>query len=234
MLQPTNRSVRSLVFAACVGSSLMGCGGDEVKYNPRPAPSAKASLPPVPNVPKTPVKDGENYTIWGASYYFRSAVHRKEVLGQRLSLKGFISHTNLLDAPECAVHEPGKADPADCKTVPPMFWICDSKDAKDEDCIQVMGWASNYAQLYGAIEEAKKAKEGDKVEYMDTFLAKPIPYPIPAAGAEVVATGQYAGTYSTSLGTEANPIMGILTLEKLEYVTPAPEPATLPGMEKKK
>ena len=108
------RSARILALLAAfpVSLSLWGCGGEEVKYEARPAVAgAKAQLPPVPNVAKKPIKAGDAYTVYGASYYLRSRVHRKEVAGKKINLTGYITKTNLAEAPECAVHKGGKADP---------------------------------------------------------------------------------------------------------------------------
>src|SRR5690606_4996369 len=128
---PQHRNRRyacSVALTAIV--ALTGCGQEEVKYEPKPAPSgAKADLPPVPNVPQKPIKSGDAYTVWGASYYLRNRVHRKEVADQKISITGHIIKTNLLDAPECAVHRGGKADPEGCVAPVPTFWIADSADA---------------------------------------------------------------------------------------------------------
>src|SRR6185503_18834924 len=133
-------AISTLISALCLGA--IGCGQEEVKYVPRGAASgAKASLPPAANLPKPPIKNGDTWTVWGASYSLRSRVHRKEVAGKRLSIQGYITKNNMTDAPECAVHKGGKADPADCKAPVPTFWLCDSKEAKEADCISVMGWA---------------------------------------------------------------------------------------------
>jgi hypothetical protein len=231
------RLVKSHALALlCVTS--VGCGGEEVKYEPRPAPSGvKATLPPVPNVAQKPIKSGDAYTIWGASYYLRSRVHRKEVNGKKLSIGGYISKTNLPDAPECAVHKAGKADPENCKPPIPAFWLCETKEAPESECIKVMGWASNFAQLYDAIEKYDKVKDGEQPKelHLDTFWGLNIPYPIPSKGAKVTVNGDYSTTFTkSSTGAEADPIMGILTLDKITYHEPAPEKATLPGMDDKK
>ena len=61
---------------------------------------------------------------------------------------------------------------------------------------------------------------------------KPIPNPIPNTGAKVTVTGRYTTTFTgSSTGTEADPIMGILSFQKIEYHEPPPQPATLPGMD---
>ncbi len=226
------RSVIGSLMTATLTLALTGCGKEEVPYSPRPAPTVKTDMPPVPNIPQRPVKVGDAYTVWGASYYLRSRVHQKKVAGEQITIEGYIVKTNLPDAPECAVHKGGKADPEDCKPPIPAFWIGDSKDAPIKDCIEVLGWASNYAQLYDAIEEIEKKKED--AEPMDTFWGKPIPVPIPSPGAKVRVTGRYGTTFTgSSTGTEADPIMGIMTFQKLDYIEQAPEVATLPGMKKK-
>ena len=49
-----------------VSCAAFGCGGDDVKYVPKPAHSGtKANLPSVPSLAKKPIKQGEDYTIWG-------------------------------------------------------------------------------------------------------------------------------------------------------------------------
>jgi hypothetical protein len=204
-----------------------------VKYEPRPAYSGqKASLPPVPNVPKKPIKNGDAYTIWGASYSLRSRVHRKEVAGKKLNFVGYITKTNLGDAPACAVHKGGKADPENCKPPIPAFWIADTKDAPPQESIKVMGFASNFAQIWEAINEFDKGK--DDAEYNDTFWGVKVPNPLPAVGAKVNVTGQYGTTFTkSSTGAEADPIMGLITLEEMKELEAAPELATLPTVKRK-
>jgi hypothetical protein len=229
------RSARilSLLAAFPVSFSLCGCGGEEVKYEPKPAVSgAKAQLPPVPNVAKKPLKAGDAYTIFGASYSLRSRVHRKEVVGKKISLTGYITKTNLADAPECAVHKGGKADPEDCKPPVPTFWLGDTKDAPEGDTIKVLGWASNFAQIFDAIEEFDKGKED--AEHLDTFWGINTPKPLPAQGAKVTVTGTYSTTFmQASAGAEADPYQGILSYQEMTVIEEAPELATLPGVKRK-
>lgn len=228
---------RSVFTVLALGSLIVACEAEEGVYVPKPAPSVKASLPPVPALPQKPIKEGDAYTVWGASYHLRSRVHTASIAGKDISIVGYIVKTNLPDAPECAVHETGKADPPDCAAPIPTFWLGESKDAPLNDCIMVKGWASNFAQLYDAIKEYKKREkqrlpEGEKPEpLMDTFYGVAIPDPLPVAGAKVIVKGNYSTTYTKATsGTEADPIMGILTLEEIKYLEPAPEVATLPGM----
>lgn len=230
-------SARSALAALAVVSCL-GCNQQEFKYEPKQAPSGvQANLPPMPNVPQKPVKAGDAYTVWGASYYLRSRVHHDEVAGKTIKITGYITKTNLADAPECAVHETGKEDPEDCHPPVPAFWIADTKDADEKDSIKVLGWASNFAQLYDAVKEyekydkAKKTGE-DREPLTDGFWGVPIPDPLPAKGAKVTVEGNYSTTFTRATsGAEADPIMGVLTYEKMEVQEKAPETATLPGMD---
>ena len=162
----------------------------------------------------------------------RSRVLHKEVADKRLTIEGYIVDTNLPQAPECAVHKGGQADPEDCKPPIPTFWLGDTKDAPRKEAIPVMGWASNYAQIFDAIKEIDE--KGDKAELTDTFWGKPIPNPIPSKGAKVRITGSFSTTFTgASTGAEANPIMGILTFDKMDVLEEAPELATLPGVKRK-
>lgn len=235
LMSPRSTCGMAVLLAGCV--ALGACGPDEVKYEPKPAYSgAKANLPPVPNVPKKPIKNGESYTVWGASYYLRSAVHRKEVAGKKLSLTGYITKTNLGDAPACAVHKGGKADPENCKPPIPAFWIGDTKDAPESETIKVMGWASNFAQIFDAIAEFDKGTttDKDKGEHVDTFWQVKIPNPLPSVGAKITVKGDYGTTFSkSSTGAEADPFMGMMTFEEMTVAEPGSELATLPGVKRK-
>jgi hypothetical protein len=224
-------AISTLISALCLGA--FGCGQEEVKYEPRPASSgAKASLPPAANLPKRPLKNGDAWTVWGASYSLRSRVHRKDVAGKRLSIQGYIVKSNMTDAPECAVHKAGKADPENCKAPVPAFWIGDTKDAAEADSIKVMGWASNFAQIFDAIDEFDKGKEN--TEYNDSNWGVKVPNPLPAVGAKVTVTGQYGVSFSkASSGAEADPFMGVLDFQEMTVQEPAPALATLPGKKRK-
>jgi hypothetical protein len=222
-----------------LGSAVVACGDDEGAYVPKPAPSIKASLPPVPAIPQRPIKEGDAYTVWGASYHLRSRVYNPSIAGKDITLTGYITKTNIPEAPECAVHETGKADPPDCNAPIPSFWLGDSKDAPIEDCIKVMGWASNFAQLYDAVKEYEKRekhppRDGEEVEpIMDEFWGVKIPDPLPGQGAKVSIKGNYSTTFTKATsGTEADPIMGIMTSDEITYVEKPPEPVVLPGMKK--
>lgn len=231
MLLSTRTVSRLLAITTALG--FLGCGKEDEKYQPRPAPKVQASLPAVPNVPQTPIKRGDVYTVWGAGYSLRSRVLHKTLGDKPITVEGYIVDTNLMQAPACAVHKGGKADPEDCKAPVPTFWIADTKEAPRTDAIPVMGFASNYAQLFDAIKEYDE--KGDKAEEVsDTFWGKPIPNPLPAKGAKVRVNGSYSTTFTgASTGAQADPIMGILTYQKMEVLEQAPELATLPGVKRK-
>jgi hypothetical protein len=216
---------------------LLGCGGDEQPYVPKPVVSgSKPSLPAVPTLPTKAKKQGDAYTIWGVTHDLRSRVHVDDVLNKKISIVGYVVKTNYADVPKCAVHKTGKGDPADCKSPIPTFSIADDK-AETKDMIDVMGWASNFAQLFTLIEaldKAAKGKEAD-VKLKDEFWANDIPNPIPNIGAKVKVTGTYGITFTKATGGAAsNPKYGIMTVEKIEYLEPSTAPKVyLPGMKKK-
>jgi hypothetical protein len=204
-----------------------------VPYKPHGANSgARAALPPAANLPKRPIKNGDTWTVWGASYSLRSRVHRKEVASKRLAIQGYIIKSNMTDAPECAVHKAGKADPESCVAPVPAFWIGDTKDATEADSIKVMGWASNFAQIFDAIDEFDKGK--DNAEYNDANWGVKVPNPLPAMGSKVTVTGMYGVSFSkASSGAEADPFMGVMDFQEMTVQEPAAELATLPGKKRK-
>jgi hypothetical protein len=224
-------------FSLLMGAVLvpLACGKEEAKYEPKPAyTGTKASMPSVPTLQKKPIKQGDAYTVWGAAYYLRSMVHRKDIAGKDITITGYITKTNLGDAPECAVHKTGKADPEDCKAPVPTFWIGDSKDAPENESIKVMGWASNFANLHDAIEEYDKPKQEDG-GYDDQLWGVKVPNPLPAKGAKVTVKGKYSTTFmKASSGAEADPYQGIIDFQDVTVHEPAPELATLPGMKPRK
>jgi len=222
--------------AAMLALGTVGCP-EKFEYKPRPAYSGPApSLPDAPNLPQPQIHTkGDTYSVWGASFMLRSAVHNKDINNQKVTIEGYVVKTNLDDAPECAVHESGKADPEGCNAPVPTFWLCDKPGDKLDDCIQVMGWVSNFAQVWKAIEHFDKTKDDEEPEpVMDDYWGKEIPRPLPAKGGQARVTGTYTTTFTgASKGTAADPIMGILTFHEIEWIKEPPEPATLPGMDKK-
>ena len=221
--------IAAVVPVACL-AALPGCGGKAKPYQPKPAWSGNAvSIPDVPTLPAKPIKIGDAYTVNGAAHHLRSVVHIGEVKGKDLTIIGWVVKTNFADAPECAVHPTGKADSEDCKPPIPAFWIADEK-GDTKNAMKVLGFASNFAQIYDQLKKDDKAKEGDE-PVTDEFLGTLLPAPIPNVGAKVKITGTYGFAYTKATsGIETDPRMGVLTFGKLEYVEKPPEAATLPGM----
>jgi hypothetical protein len=208
-----------------------GCGQTDEPYKPVPAFSGRAaSLPAVPTLPTKAVKVGDGYTVYGATHHLRSRVHNADVANKDITITGYIVKTNLLDAPECAVHKTGKGDKDDCKAPVPAFWIADEK-GDDKNAIKVMGWASNFAQIYDAVQKYSGPKGTSAEAVKDEFWAVDIPNPIPNVGAKVSVTGNFAVSFTKATSSvETDPSHGILTYAKLTYVEPPAEPGTLPGM----
>lgn len=230
----TKRGWGRILAGATLLVAAFGCGGEEVKYEAKPAYSGeKASLPAVGQVPQKPIKSGESYTVWGASYQLRSRVYHSDINDKDVKIAGYIVKTNLPDAPTCAVHETGKADADNCSAPIPTIWLGDTKDAPLEECIRVMGWASNFAQIYDAIKEFKKRERSKKDEepVQDAMWGVNIPNPLPVKGAKVVVKGNYSTTFTkATTGLVSDPLMGVLTYDSIEYVEKPEELASLPGM----
>jgi hypothetical protein len=229
-----SRTLALAASAAMVAAGMLlampGCGPKDDPYQPQPAYSGKpVKMPDVPTLPARPVKVGDSYTVWGAIHQLRSRVHDVDVKGKDITITGYIVKTNFPDAPLCAVHKTGKGDPDGCKAPVPTFWIADEK-GDTKRAISVMGFASNYAQLYDAITKYKDAKDTDPL-VQDEFKAQPIPRPVPNVGAKVKVTGQYGFSYTgATSGIQTDPKMGILSYQKMEYIEKPTEPAILPGM----
>lgn len=229
-------AVAATVALASMSFGTLGCGPEEQPYQPRPAVSGKKpTLPAVPTLPQKLKKQGDAYTIWGVTHDLRSRVHYDDVNGKKITLVGYVVKTNYAEAPKCAIHKTGKADAADCKAPIPTFSIADEK-GETKDIIDVMGWASNFAQIFTlieAIDRAAKGKEGE-VKLNDEFWGAELPNPVPNIGAKVKVTGQYGVTFTKATsGAAANPKYGIMTAEKIEFLEPPPEKAYLPGMKPK-
>lgn len=203
---------------------------------PPGAPAAVVPLPagmPVPKLEMRALRVGDAYTVWGAGYSFRSRKHVGEVTTKPIAITGFVVKTNLGEAPRCAVHRGGVADPENCRAPVPAFWLGDRLDAAEPDCIKVMGFASNYAQLFDAIRQADSDKPDEP--YSDSFWGQIIPNPLPAAGAKLTVRGRYGPVFANaSSGGEMNSTMGILSYAERDELEPAPELATLPGVKRRK
>jgi hypothetical protein len=218
---------------------VVGCSsGAEEPYKPAPEWSGrKPNLPPPPTLTSAPIKAGEAYTIYGASHHLRSRIHEKDVTKASITIQGYIVEENISDAPKCAVHKVGKKDPDDCPPAgaPPIeipsFWIADEKGAgPDKPRVRVLGWAKNYATVFEAMTKYKTMKvikDPAKDYYKDELWSVDVPFPLPAVGAKVKVTGKYGFVFSkASTGLVSDPINGVMTYEKVEYVEPAPDPVS--------
>lgn len=224
------RTTLGLGLMALVTSlSTLSCssGADE-PYKPAPAWSGrKPNMPSPPTLNAAPIKVGDAYTIQGASHHLRSRMHDKEVTKSPIAITGYIVEENISTAPACAVHKSGKADPEDCKSEIPSFWIADEKGAgPDKPRIRVLGWAKNFATVYDAMEKYKNLKDPptEKQVVKDEVWQVDVPFPLPAKGAKVKVTGQYGFTFTkASGGLVSDPVNGVLTFQKYEVLEPAPE-----------
>jgi hypothetical protein len=226
--------MRSLVRLGLAAFALtvlsVGCGNNEEPYKPAPAWSGrKPNLPAPPTLSSAPIKVGDAYTIHGASHHLRSRMHDTEVTKAPISITGYIVEENVATAPSCAIHKVGKADPDDCQSEIPSFWIADEKDAgKDKPRIRVLGWAKNFASVFEAMTKYKNLKEiknPEKDLYKDEIWNVDVPFPLPAKGAKVKVTGKYGFTFTkSSTGIVSDPVNGVMTYEKIEVLEPAPEP----------
>ncbi len=221
-----------------------GCGSTEEPYKPAPAWSGRApSLPTPPTITQATIKAGDAYTVAGAAHQLRSRIHSAEMTKAPVIIAGYIVEESFTAAPSCAIHKVGKKDPDDCPAVgaPPIeipsFYIADTKDAgKGAPRIRVLGFAKNIATVYEAMEKyrnLKEIKDPTKDFYKDDLWSVDVPFPLPAVGAKVKVTGKYGFTFAkASTGLVSDPINGVMTYEKLEYVEPAPAKSTfknLPG-----
>ncbi len=215
-----------LLFASLSAGALsIGCGNADEPYKAAPAWSGKkASIPAVPQLPTNPIKSGDAYTIYGARHHLQSRIHDKEVTAKEITLVGYIVEENVSDAPVCAIHKTGKADPEGCVAEIPSFWIADAK-GETKVKVRVLGWAKNYASVYEAMEKYKNLKEPPKELFKDEVWSVDVPYPLPAVGAKVKVTGKYGYTFSkASTGIVSDPANGVLTYGKIEVLEPAAEP----------
>jgi hypothetical protein len=230
------RVLCTVIFAGA--AMVSGCGGEENPYKPQPAWSGKAAnLPTPPPMPNTPIKQGDAYTIYGAVHQLRSLMHSKDVTAQPISIVGYVVDSNIPRAPDCAVHKTGKKDPDNCpppgpggevKPIEvPSFWIADEKGNATGLKVRVVGWARNFAVVYDAMKAYKDVKPGEepKKPVTDDMLNVDVPCPLPAVGAKVKVTGAYNVSKVVVSDMVSEPVGGVLALQKLETVEPAPEPA---------
>jgi hypothetical protein len=217
-LAPSTTASASAFPAAVAGGSASqdaGCGVEA--YQPAPAWSGRPSaLAPPPTLPDSPQRVGDAYTVAGALHALSSRFGGA-ALAKDITIVGVIVDTNVARAPKCALHRTGVADPPGCVTEIPTFSIADAPGAPPAGRIPVMGWASNFAQVF----EARLGYQAHppKKPYIDELWGVELPYPLPTVGAKVKVTGRYAVHFTrSSTGLVADPTHGILTFTKAEYV----------------
>jgi hypothetical protein len=210
-------------------AAAVDCSVAPMAYTPVPAWSGRAAnLPEPPVLAVRPIQVGGAYTVFGATHHLGSSLHVADVTGKPISIVGYIVSSNLASAPRCALHHTGIADPKGCVTPIPSFTIADGKGDSSGPTIAVMGWASNFANVFEAYEKYKKLSGPPAQLYQDELWATGVPYPLPSVGAKVKVTGRYGVNFSrSSTGLTADPVNGIMTVDAVEYLEPAPQPAKL-------
>jgi hypothetical protein len=207
---------------------LAGCSsGAEEPYKPAPAWSGrKANLPAVPELPKTPIRQGDAFTVYGAIHHLKSRIHNPEVTSKDITIVGYIVESNIPDAPKCAVHKRGTADKETCEAPIPTFVIADTKGDTKGQKIKVIGWAKNFATVFDAMEAYKGHKDPPAKLVKEDIWDVDVPFPLPAVGAKVKVTGKYGYTFTkSSTGIVSDPNNGVLTYSKSEELEAAPQPA---------
>lgn len=226
---PTPAPTPAPVPSASAAPPASACAEDEV-YAPRAAPTDKPALPAVPTLPVLPTRIGADYTVFGATHALASRVGSPEIARDEIAVVGYVVASNLATAPACALHKTGRKDPDGCVAELPAFVIADTKDARAERTIRVLGWASNWANVFEANQLYKDAKAAPATLYKDALWAVDVPYPLPAIGAKVRVRGRYGKTFTkSSSGIVSDPVDGILTYATMDVIEPAPEKAKLGG-----
>ena len=187
-----------------------------------PAATELPVLPAVPSIDVPPAQVGGDFTVAGLVHDFRSRHHRKAVENRPIQVVGYIVATNFAEAPACALHPRGKADPPDCRAPLPSFTLGDSPTSSPEDGFTVLGFAANFALLHDAL------RLGSKADLADSFFGVDAPLPLPSVGAKVRVSGRFGMAFTKSTtGMSTDPQRGILTFETMETLEPAKTQATL-------
>lgn len=204
------------------------CSVADTPYQATPPPSGpRPALPAVPKLPVVSIQVDGAYTVSGLMHQFRSRAHRAEVDGKKVTVIGYVVKHNFRDAPACAIHPAGVADPVDCTAPLPTLWLADQpgEPASLGAALPLMGVASNFAALVSAQTEAGKP---GAAPYNDAMFGHDLPVPLPNVGAKVKVVGQYGGAFTKATsGVISAPNTGILTFESLTYLEPPSEPAHL-------
>ena len=219
----------AVAIASATASACADAPTPSDSYTPQAAWSGRAaSIPDPPTLPTTPLRVGDAYTVYGAIRALHS-IDAAEKLAHEITIVGYIVDTNLARAPKCAIHHTGHADPIGCTSEIPTFTIADEKTAAPSaPRIRVMGWASNFPNVYEAYLK-ERAHGHDKL--MDEIWARELPSPLPAVSAKVKVTGRYGMVFSlASSGLDVDPRSGILTYTRAETLEPATTPASFPQL----
>lgn len=209
----------------------LGCSPTAPPAPPKPKvahtkPSPKAaehSCPAEGNIVEPPAED----VPLAPSAAMRLLCAREETWSASISIEGIVVKTNLAEIPTCAIHPAGIADPYDCRSPVPTFWLADSPSAPESTWIPVMGWASNAANLYEhALQEAESVNPDS---YEDSFWG--VIVPSFSLGGRVTVWGSYAKTFDkTSSGWERQPTTGVLSYRELMETAPGKTRAILPSL----
>jgi len=154
-------------------------------------------------------------------------MHQKDVTAQPISIVGYVVKSNILDAPECAIHKTGKKDPENCNPEIPSFWIADDKGSVNGPKVRVVGWARNFAVVYDAMVAYQKLKDSEKPKdpIMDDMLNVQVPFPLPAVGEKVRVTGAYNIARTVVSDMVSEPTGGVIAMTAVDQLEPATEPA---------
>jgi hypothetical protein len=236
-LAPWSPVVAALVLLSAVPCASLGCNTNDEPYKPQPAFSGrKPTIPQVPTLSTAPKKASDGtYTIFGAIHDLKSRIHASEITSKdAITITGYIVQTNYDTAPKCLQHPTGKKDPDNCPppgtiTEIPSFWIADQKGDTKGQKIRVLGWAKNWATIFDAMKkykDMKEVKDPAKDLVKDDIWNVDVPFPLPAVDAQVKVTGKYGYTFTkSSTGLVSDPANGVMTYQKIEYVSPSPAPA---------
>jgi hypothetical protein len=195
------------------------------------APPSAGAIPSASAFPRSEAvqpararRPGKVYTVSGAI----EALHTEAlVLNERAEARviGVIAKVNYDDIPACAVHPTAEADPEGCSSPFPSFWLASNSNDGSSDRIPVVGWASDAANLYEAMQHFDS---GNPEPHVDLLWGQAMPRPLPAVGAEVVVSGFYGTGFRMSIEVPLELRSGIITYTSLEYVKQAPNKAQFP------
>ncbi len=192
-----------------IATTSLGCGNDEPPCYAQAGREREEAEPARRAHPADEgEKQGDAYTIWGITHDLHSRVHVDDVLGKKVSIVGYIVKTNFDAAPKCAIHKTGKGDPPECKSPVPTFSIADDK-GDTKEAIDVMGWASNYAQMYIAHRSPRQGSQVARSPRSSSRTSSGVPTcrtRSPTQGAKVKVTGTYGVTFTRATELVQRPI----------------------------